>query len=184
MDGVAIPQNDILVGMVKLFKLWFTNGMLPKIDPFDQCVRTIVLKKLCLRRPKQDRAQLGVEVLVIDRDGTLSCDAFREHGRIGNIVHTSMKEIVRSIEYLRLIEEENQLKKTVCGGCSFMGACDTSPIARNFDSHVLGDCPTEKYLLPMIQSYLEEIGFFDDDFEQLSHNMTKSYLEGIGMGMP
>jgi uncharacterized protein len=88
-----------------------------------------------------------------------------------------MSEIVQSKEYRSLVGEEARLKETICNECSFLGACDTSPIARNFDSHILGDCPTEKYLFPKIEAYLEERDFFDQDFLKTARSMKKSYIE-------
>jgi len=176
MQGVAIQQSAILAAMMTFFKLWMDAGMEPRTDPLDSCLRTIVLKRMNLKRPTQDRALLGNDVLVIDRDGTLSCDAYREHGVFGNLLQTSITEIIDGPAYRYVIDEETRLKSSVCGACSFRGACDTSPIARNFDSHVVQDCPTEKYLLPMIEAHLEERGFFDDEFAATARRMTETFV--------
>lgn len=177
MEGIAASRPEILAAMMRFFDLWVSGGMTPRVDPFDECVRTVVLKKLGLVRPRQDRELLGNDVFVVDRDGTLSCDAYRTPGRLGNVTESPIADIVDSAVYRDLMREETQLKSDVCAGCAFLGPCDTSPIARNFDSHVLHDCPTEKHLLPMVEAYLETRGLFGDDFHATAKAETQTYLE-------
>ena len=179
MDGVDISGGDVIDAMFRLFELWFEAGMAPEIDPFDDGVQTVTRKKLNLVCPRQDRKRPANEVLVIDRDGTLSCAAFRDSRPIGNVAHMTMSEIIRSKEYQSLIREETQLKEAICNKCSFVGACDTGPIARNFDSQLLRDCPTEKYLYPKIEAYLERHDFFDKDFHETARSMKKTYLQEL-----
>jgi uncharacterized protein len=176
MAGVASEQHDILAAMMTFFDLWLDAGMEPRVDPLDSCIRTVALKRMNLTRPTQDRALLGNDVLVIDRDGTLSCDAYREHGVLGNLTQTPIIDIIDGPAYRYLIDEETRLKSKVCGACAFQGACDTSPIARNFDSHVVQDCPTEKYLLPMIEAHLEARGYFDEEFAPTARAMTEAFV--------
>jgi uncharacterized protein len=177
MNGIDISHTDAVNAMFKLFKLWFEAGMTLQIDPLDECFTTVVMKKLNLQRPRQDRTRLAKEVLVVDRDGSLSCAAFRDSRIIGNVAHMRISEIIRSAEYRSLVDEEAQLKETVCSECSFFGACDTAPIARNFDSHAVADCPTEKYLCPLIEGYLEERDFFDKDFLESAQSLKDAYIE-------
>jgi uncharacterized protein len=179
MEGVSVARADILGAMMRFFDLWFSAGMVPRVDPFDQCVRTVALKKMNLSRPRQDRELLGNDVFVVDRDGTLSCDAYRKPERLGNITDTPIGDIVDSPVYRHLMDEETRLKSKVCGACSFVGACDTSPIARNFDSHLLQDCPTEKYLLPMIEAHLEARGYFDEEFAATARAMTEAFVADV-----
>lgn len=179
MEGVAIEQSDILAAMMTFFDLWMDAGMEPRVDPLESCIRTVVLNRMNLIRPTQDRALLGNDVLVIDRDGTLSCDAYREQGVLGNLTQTPIAEIIDGAAYRHLIDEETRLKSAICGACRFRGPCDTNPIARNFDSHVVQDCPTEKYLLPMIEERLEARGYFDDEFAATARALTEAFVADV-----
>jgi hypothetical protein len=40
MEGVDISHGEMLKAMFRFFKLWFKAGMSPRIDPFDECVKT------------------------------------------------------------------------------------------------------------------------------------------------
>ncbi|SON59732.1 Anaerobic sulfatase-maturating enzyme [Mycobacterium simulans] len=176
MEGVTVGLSDILDAIMVFFDLWFSAGMAPRVDPLDQCMRTVILKRLNVVRPRQNRALLGNDVLVIDRDGTLACDTYREHGNLGNVTETPIEDIVDGLAYRNLIAEETRLKGSVCTECPFLGACDTSPIARHFDSHVLQDCPLDKYLLPRIDAHLENRGFFDDDFNSTAQDVMAAHM--------
>jgi uncharacterized protein len=177
MIGVSVSNRDILNAMLKLFGYWFDAGMPFGIDPFEDAVRTIAMKKMGLQAPRKDRRRLGTEVLVIDRDGSLTCASFRYSGVIGNVAKQTIDEIIQSPAYQSVIIEETQLKKAICDGCSFIGACDTGPLARNFDSQHLQDCPTERYLYPMIEAYLVEKEFFNNDFNSMARHMKDAHLE-------
>jgi uncharacterized protein len=118
--------------------------------------------------------------LQVDRDGTLSCASFGESRPLGNVANTRIGSIVRTSEYLELVNEETRLKDSVCSKCAFVGACDTKPIARWFDSSAITDCPIEKYLCPMIEGYLEERGFFGSDFSAAAQQMMGSYANIAG----
>lgn len=176
MEGVTVGLADILDAIMVFFELWLSAGMRPRVDPLNQCMQTVILKRLNLERPRQDRALLGNDVLVIDRDGTLACDTYREHGILGNITETPIEDIVDGLTYRNLIVEETRLKESICTQCPFLGACDTSPIARHFDSHVLQDCPLERYLLPRIEAHLENRGFFDDEFDSKAREIAAAHL--------
>ncbi|CAM4344613.1 hypothetical protein MB901379_02640 [Mycobacterium basiliense] len=176
MDGVTIDKSAILDAMMVFFDLWISAGMTPRVDPLDHYVRTIILKRLGLVRPRQDRALLGNDVLVIDRDGTLTCDAYREHGNLGNLTEKPIEDIVDGATYRSLVAEEARLKEAVCTSCAFLGACDTSPIARHFDSHLLKDCPVDRYLLPRIEAHLEKTGFLDDNFDTIAREVTAAHV--------
>ncbi|WP_204804889.1 radical SAM protein [Mycobacterium riyadhense] len=176
MEGVTVGLPDILDAIMVFFDRWLSAGMAPRVDPLNQCMQTVILKRLNLGRPRQNRALLGNDVLVIDRDGTLACDSYREHGILGNVTKTPIKDIVDGITYRNLIVEETRLKESICGDCPFLGPCDTSPIARHFDSHVLQDCPLEKYLLPRIEAHLENRGFFDDDFDRTAREVAAAHV--------
>jgi uncharacterized protein len=106
-----------------------------------------------------------------------SCAAFRDSRVIGNLVRQQIGEVLKTLAYKSLVDEENQLKDSICGGCSFVGACDTGPIARNFDSQLLGHCPTERYLYPIIEAFLEQRDFFDQDFAAVAQGMKGAYVE-------
>ncbi|WP_373202953.1 radical SAM protein [Mycobacterium marinum] len=176
MNGVTVDKSDILDALMVFFDLWVSAGMTPRVDPLDQYLRTVILKRMGLERPGQDRALLGNDVLVIDRDGRLSCDAYREHGDLGNITETTVEDIVDGATYGYLVAEETALKDSVCTQCPFLGACDTSPIARNFDSHILQDCPIDRYILPRIEAHLEDRGFFDEQFSTMVHEVTATHV--------
>jgi uncharacterized protein len=135
------------------------------------------MKKLNLQRPRLDRTRLANEVFVIDRNGSLSCAAFRDSRIIANVAHMRISEIIRSAEYRSLVDEEAQLKETVCSECSFFGACDTGPLAQNLDSHAAADCPIDRYLCPLIERYLEEYDFFDKDFLECARSGEEVYIE-------
>jgi uncharacterized protein len=177
MNGLDVSHHEILAAMLKLFEYWFDAGMSPGIDPFEDAVRTITMKKMNLEAPRKDRRRLGQEVLVVDRNGALSCAAFRDSRVIGHLAHQRIGEIIKTPAYQSLVLEENQLKDSICGGCSFVGACDTGPIARNFDSQFLRDCPTERYLYPMIEAFLEQRDFFDQEFTAMTQSMKGAYIE-------
>jgi uncharacterized protein len=175
MRGVDISHEDMIEAMFRAFELWFNAGMSPAIDPFDECVKTIILKRLGLRRPRHDRSRLGSEVLQIEPDGALSCVSFAQSRHIGNVAGVRIGDIIRSKEYSDLVGEETRLKSAVCGKCSFNGPCDTKPIARWFDSSPLRDCPIEKYLCPLIEAHLEAQNFFNEDFRETAQAMTAAY---------
>jgi uncharacterized protein len=175
MAGVSIDQPAIIDAMMVLFDLWISAGMTPRIDPFDQCMRTVVLSRLGLARPRQDRTFLGNDVFVVDRDGSLECDTNRDIRRFGNIAETPIAEIVDGAIYRHLMDDEVRLKESVCASCAFLGPCDTSPIVRNFDGHVAQDCTTEKYLLPLMDAHLESRGFFDGEFHRAAHALTAAH---------
>ncbi|KEP41533.1 oxidoreductase [Mycobacterium kansasii] len=176
MDGVTVAKSDILDAMMVFFDLWISAGMTPRVDPLDQYMRTVILKRLGLERPTQDRALLGNDVLEIDRDGTLSHEAYRKPRDLGNITERPIADIIDGSTYRNLITEEKRLKESVCTQCAFLGACDTSPIARHFDSYLLQDCPIDKYLLPRIEAHLESRGFFDDNFTATAHDVTATHV--------
>lgn len=117
MNGVTVDKSDILDALMVFFDLWVSAGMTPRVDPLDQYLRTVILKRMGLERPGQDRALLGNDVLVIDRDGRLSCDAYREHGDLGNITETTIEDIVDGATYGYLVAEETALKDSVCTQC-------------------------------------------------------------------
>jgi uncharacterized protein len=164
MEGVDISHTETIDAMFRAFRLWFDGGMTPAMDPFDECVNTLILKKLGLQRPRHDRSRLGSEVLQIEPDGALSCVSFARSRHIGNVGSQRIGDIIQSAEYARLVEEEAGLKETVCDGCSYNGPCDTRPIARWFDSSNLVDCPIEKYLYPLFESHLDDANFFSKEF--------------------
>ncbi|MEK1145227.1 radical SAM protein, partial [Mycobacterium ulcerans] len=103
MNGVTVDKSDILDALMVFFDLWVSAGMTPRVDPLDQYLRTVILKRMGLERPGQDRALLGNDVLVVDRDGRLSCDAYREHGDLGNITETTIEDIVDGATYGYLV---------------------------------------------------------------------------------
>ena len=179
MEGVTVSRAEIMDALMRLFDLWFEAGMPMPMDPFDECVKTIAMKRLGLRPPRADRARLGNEVLVVDRDGSLSCVAFRDERVVGNLRHQPIADIIRSEAYQSLVRDEGQLKARICDTCSMGNACDTRPLARNFDSHGLGDCPTEKYLTPLIETYLEERDFFDSEFAETAEELAASHLSSM-----
>ena len=176
MEGVAIGQREILAALMTFFDLWLDAGMEPRVDPLNSCVRTVMLKRMGLSRPTQDRALLGNDVLVIDRDGTLSCDAYREHGVLGNLAQTPIVEIIDGPSYGYLIHEETRLKSKVCERVYLPGCMRHEPDPRNFDSHVVQDCPTEKYLLALIEADLEARGYFELDFAATARAMTETFV--------
>ncbi len=176
MDGVAVSHREILDALMRLFDLWFRAGMPMPMDPFDESVKTVAMKRLGLRPARADRARLGNEVLVVDPEGWLSCVAFRDSRRIANVVDMPIADILHLEDYLSLVREEGQLKAKICDTCAMSDACDTRPLARNFDSHGLADCPTEKYLTPLIEAYLEDCGFFDAEFAETADDMAASHL--------
>ncbi len=103
---------------------------------------------------------LGSEVLVVDRDGSLSCAAHRSSYVIANVSDMRITEILSTSRYNHLEEDEHLLKKQVCENCVFYGHCDTSPIASNFDSYEYRDCVIEKSFYAMTEAYLDGINFF------------------------
>jgi uncharacterized protein len=179
MLNVELPRPRMLDAMLAMFELWFDAGMSPKIRPFDEAVETIVMKRLGLARPRHDRANLANEVLVVDRDGSLSSAAQRDSWCIGNLVETSIGEIVRSDEYRALVADETELKRAICGECPFLGPCDTSPITSCFDSFILRDCVIEKPLFAAIESRLEARGLLDGEFMRSAQALVADYAHNV-----
>lgn len=182
MANAEASKEEILTALVELFEHWFDANMKPDIDPFDEALRVIVMKRMNLSTPKKDRGKFGSEVLVVDRDGSLSCVTTRDDRVIGNLNEQKISEIVRTNSYLKLALDENFLKSKVCETCSYSSTCSTEPISRNFDSNVLADCPTEKYLYPLIEEFLEERNFFDEEFISVANQMQNDYFRKVFSG--
>lgn len=176
MDGVELSRPAMLDAMFRMFELWFRAGMSPRIRPFDEAVETIVMKRLGLARPAHDRRNLAHEVLVVDRDGSVSSAAQRHSWCIGNLTETSIGEIVGSDAYRAQVADESDLKRTVCGACAFAGACDTSPITSNFDSFIRRDCVVEKPLYAAIEAYLESHALLDAEFLTSARATVADYV--------
>lgn len=176
MRNVELSRSNILDAMLKMFELWFGAGMSPKIRPFDHAVETIVMKRLGLARPRQDRTKLANEVLVVDRGGSLSSAAQRDSGCIGNLTETSIGDIVRCDDYRALVADESDLKRAVCGRCTFLGPCDTSPIAGWLDSFSLRDCVIEKPLYTAIEAHLEARGLLGAEFLRSAQAVLADYV--------
>ena len=179
LRNVELSRSHMLGAMFRMFELWFDAGMTPKIRPFDEAVETIVMKKLGLARPRHDRRRLGNEVLVVDRDGSLSSAAQRDDWCFGNLTKTRIGDIVRSEEYRALVEDESELKRAICAKCVFLGPCDTSPITSNFDSFIRRDCVIEKPLYTAIEAYLEDRGFLGDEFVRSAEAALVDYVHDV-----
>ncbi len=176
MVGVEISHSDLLDALFRMFQLWFDAGMSPQIRPFDEGIQTVVMKKLGLRRPPHDRRKLGNEVLVVDRDGTLS-SAAQGDTQFGNVCDADIGEVIASNAYEALVKEEVDLKREVCGECQFLDACDTSPISSNKDSFMFNDCVIDKPLFSRIESYLESFNLFDSLFGETARGAITDYLQ-------
>ena len=181
MDGVTVSHREVMAGLMRLFHLWFEAGQPMPMDPFDESIKVLAMKRMGLKQPAADRMRLGNEVLVVDRDGTVACVAFRDSRPFGNVTQAPIAEILKARDYQSLVREEGERKAKICASCAANGACDTRPLARNFDSHGLDDCPTEKYLMPLIEAYLEERNFFDAEFERTAEDMTAAHLAAMAI---
>ena len=182
MRNVELSRSSLLDATLKMFELWFDAGMSPKMRPFDHAVETIVMKRLGLTRPRQDRTKLNNEVLVVDRDGSVSCAAHRDSWCIGNVAQTSIRDIVGSDEYRAIVADEIDLKRAVCETCPFLGPCDTSPIASCFDSFIFRDCVIEKPLYTRIEAFLEARGLLDGEFLRSARGVIADYVQ-IELGL-
>lgn len=177
LEGVEASRDEVLFTMHKLFVLWLNNNMQPRIHPFDLCIQTLVMKRLGLKRRAHDRAKLGSEVFVIDRDGSLSCAAHRSSYVIGNVCKNPIDVIMSSDKYGYILQDEFQLKKSVCESCNYFNHCDTSPLASNFDSYEYKDCVIEKKFYSIVEAYLEEIGFFGPVFLEYSNTLLSQFVQ-------
>ncbi|CAM4072429.1 radical SAM protein [Kibdelosporangium persicum] len=176
LRNVELSRSAMLDAMLRMFELWFDAGMSPKMRPFDHAVETIVMKKLGLLRSPQDRTKLNHEVLVVDRDGSVSCASHRDSWRVGNVTHMTVSDIVRSDSYRALVSDESDLKRSICGPCPFFGPCDTSPIASCFDSFIFRDCVIEKPLYTAIEAYLDERGLLGTEFLGSAQAQVADYV--------
>jgi uncharacterized protein len=174
--NVELSRSNMLDAMLRMFDLWLNAGMSPKIRPFDHAVETVVMKRLGLARPRQDRTKLANEVLVIDRDGSLSSAAHRASWCIGNIAKTSIGDIISSDGYRAVVADESDLKRAVCGTCPFLGPCDTSPIASCFDSFILRDCVIEKPFYTALEAQLEARGLLGTEFLRSAQAALADYV--------
>jgi uncharacterized protein len=176
LTRVHMGRRDLVDALMVVFDLWFQAGMVPQVRPFDAAVEAVVMKRLGLARAPQDRRRLANEVLVVDRDGSLSSAAQRESWTIGDLTRQSIGEILRSQEYLDNVADDVELKKSVCGPCPFLGPCDTSPLSSCFDSFIERDCVVEKPLYSRVEQYLEDRGLLGESFLRDSHATMERYI--------
>jgi uncharacterized protein len=179
MAKVELSRPAILAALLELFDLWFDAGMEPPIRPFNEAVETIVMRRLGLSRTRHDRRRLANEVLVVDRDGSLSSAAQRDSWCIGNLAETSIGDIVRSDAYRAIVADETELKRSLCGQCPFLGPCDTSPVTSDFDSFILRDCVIERPLYTAVEARLEAWGLLNDAFLESARAMVADYVHSV-----
>jgi uncharacterized protein len=183
MRNVQLSRSFMHDAMLRLFERWFDAGMAPRIRPFNEAVEAIVMKRLALERGQIDRRILGNEVLVVDRDGSLSSAAQRDSWALGNLVEAPIGAILSSARYRDQVADEAELKQRVCGPCPFLGGCDTAPITSNFDSFIVRDCVIERPFFTAVEAFLEARGYLGDEFLQGARATVADYVQTV-LGAP
>lgn len=182
ISKVFIERRELIRALMVVFDLWFRAGMTPRIRPFDAAVEAVTMKRLNLKKPRQDRRRLAHEVLVVDRNGSVSSAAHRDSWSVGDLSRESIQDMLASESYRANVLDDVTLKKQVCESCPFLGPCDTSPLSSCFDSFIARDCVVERPLFTEVEEYLQSAGLLGPQFVRDSERTIQSYArERLGM---
>jgi uncharacterized protein len=169
----ALPYDEIIDAMQRLFVHWVDTGRAVRVSPLDEylCVAVRALREV--REPMWSRRTHGEAVLIANTDGRLfgGNDDYSPESLLGDLRTQTLEEIYASERYARSMAHDEAITARVCAGCAFEGACNGTPIFT--EKHAAlheGRCAIESRMFARVAEYIRALGFTKEELTELVAN--------------
>ena len=125
----ALGAAEMSRALCRLFDYWARKKSRVLVAPLDEYARTAWLHLTGGRQAPYAREK-GEWAIIVNTDGTLFQvrDAYEPAKALGNVFTHSIEDLLGSTAYRDSLQRDREMFDRHCGGCEFLGACNSFPL--------------------------------------------------------
>lgn len=165
----VISDGRMVEALKDLFVYWIDHGAAIAVEPLSSALQTVLLHMTGLEQRAYNRRVDGERLLIVNTDGTIypTMDRYGPDRSLGNLFDQSVEDIVNSHTYEASLCRHEQLIDQHCGGCTYRGACDNTPLVHMPYKPFLKRCRVFEELCRFIEDFLQQEGLYEEDLWEL-----------------
>jgi len=164
MESVVASNDEIARALCDLFVHWIETGTKVVVDPLQEYLHNVLLRRVGLSGELYDRRRHGEGVLVVNTNGDVYhlLDAYEPSRAMGNLGRDAVADILASPVAEWTHQRDAALRASMCEPCPYAGACNGTPALESpREGRDGGRCPVAYRVYEFIDAYLRQIGIDD-----------------------